>query len=769
MKKRNLKPVILSTLVALGLGATAVGTTFALFTDRADTKIDVLAGIVDIDQEITITSVSELNGVAVAKTGNEYINSVGGKTYINADGKLVLERWVPGDKAVLEAVYTNHSNVDIKTKFSVSKGQLDDTKPNLDEVLEITYDVIAQNGSPITQDNFDQWTKVESSVETISKIKITIEFPDGDDGEILYGDENADNPYQDGNAVYQFSQEAVQGNAHTPDTSKGYEDSYEKVIDNVTYEVNELASTEHFEQMLTDLKSVDPTDAEEVEAAKKTIYKLDADIDLEDVEDLNKGVLYGTIDGDGHKIKNASLTSADSADKKSLGLFGSYFDGAAIKNLTVSNVDIDAAAVQNVGLLVGQSYKNAKSDSTVDEGSVLTLENITIESTCSITGSKGVGGLIGNVRYVETVKAKNVKNYATINSNGWNNGGFFGTATGVKHLIMEDCENHGDVYGTTNNGGFVGHLPDVLSITIKNCKNYGNMYNTITNKTTDRHYTNTSLSDVAANDSRAGYFVAMTNNLDVSMTYTGNYNEGVIYYKEALEGKMNVIEAPYLGNGIEMEAGKTADDYLKVDTTADLQYTINSNNEFVITPVANATSYQIIMSITIYDCTISGNTVTVVEASRPNYMKTYESVEALQSGFGRITKAGYVLNSQYTEYDETYSSGKTHVEKGTANYYRLPYANKANYTLNEVYKLNNEWVFVLDGDASAVPGTCNIMSPKDTEVAYVINAFDANGNKIASVKHTDGAVNGSPFVTNFAGDVYTRTSGHSDHTYDPVA
>ena len=52
MKKISIKPIIMSALAAIAFGTVTVGTTFALFTDKAETKISVKAGVVDIENEI---------------------------------------------------------------------------------------------------------------------------------------------------------------------------------------------------------------------------------------------------------------------------------------------------------------------------------------------------------------------------------------------------------------------------------------------------------------------------------------------------------------------------------------------------------------------------------------------------------------------------------------------------------------------------------------------------------------------------------------------
>lgn len=218
--KKNMKKILLSSVAALGFAAIGVSTTFALFTSNAETNINAKAGIVKINSDISIVSVEELNDQVVEATDGVYKNSVGGKTYIDSQSNaLKLEKWVPGDKAVIEIKNVNASNVAIKTKFSVDVSQSDDTKPNLEEVLDLEYEVITPEGSPINQNNYTKWTLVEYSednpITDLSTVKITISFPDSDEGN--FNPNSLDNAYQDGNVVYTFTQLAIQGNAYTRD------------------------------------------------------------------------------------------------------------------------------------------------------------------------------------------------------------------------------------------------------------------------------------------------------------------------------------------------------------------------------------------------------------------------------------------------------------------------------------------------------------------------------------------------------------------------
>ena len=133
--------------------------------------------------------------------------------------------------------------------------------------------------------------------------------------------------------------------------------------------------------------------------------KLDADIDLNDKEWTPIGnatytknnyapaddahVFCGTFDGNGKTIYNLKMTKniegSDPDADANLGLFSITGDGAVIKDLTITNVDISTTG-RNVGALAGFAYK-------------ATLDNITINGDIKISGGHNVAGVCGMTRY----------------------------------------------------------------------------------------------------------------------------------------------------------------------------------------------------------------------------------------------------------------------------------------------------------------------------------------------------------------------------------
>ena len=217
--KRKLKTVLGSALLATAFLSVAAGMTYALFTDRADTKIDVVAGIVDIEQDIVIKKVASLNAddegtEKLSDTSATFAN--GGSVSVTGEAgarTVKIEKLTPGDKVVLNISNVNKSNVLIKSRFLETHTTT--TNPDLYKALDIKYVAKDKDGNDITH-KFMEWELLEAATDAegyaISTIEVTIEFVNHDEG-ILPREEGIDNPYQYSNCAITFTQQAVQGNA----------------------------------------------------------------------------------------------------------------------------------------------------------------------------------------------------------------------------------------------------------------------------------------------------------------------------------------------------------------------------------------------------------------------------------------------------------------------------------------------------------------------------------------------------------------------------
>ncbi|NIP27033.1 MAG: PASTA domain-containing protein [Phycisphaerae bacterium] len=139
----------------------------------------------------------------------------------------------------------------------------------------------------------------------------------------------------------------------------------------------------------------------------------------------------GVFDGNGHCVSNLTYTSDQ---KNKIGLFAYLGNGGQIKNLGLSNVNIDAGEADYVGGLVGLS----------EEGTI---------SNCYVTGSvSGFDYVSVLVGYVDSGAVSNC--YATGSVGGYTPvGGLIGYS---RNSNVTNCYAAVSVVGTVYIGGFIG-------------------------------------------------------------------------------------------------------------------------------------------------------------------------------------------------------------------------------------------------------------------------------------------------------------------------
>lgn len=188
-------------------------------------------------------------------------------------------------------------------------------------------------------------------------------------------------------------------------------------------------------------------------------FILDADIDLAGVDFkgfCNDGAsaFTGTIDGNGHNVRNFNITfDAEASSNK--GLFGKT-SGATIKNISFTGFNLDGGStVDHVGLIgQGSAY----------------LENVAIVGISK--GDDHVGLVAGDADGIEMLNC-----YAVGIVEGRSQvGGYFG-CTLEGGCIIENCLSNIDVRATYRGwvGGFIGLIDKKESaVTIKNSVSIGN-------------------------------------------------------------------------------------------------------------------------------------------------------------------------------------------------------------------------------------------------------------------------------------------------------
>lgn len=199
MNKKILAPIG----AALAMLAVSAGTTFALFTSKASSQIDINAGKVEVT---SVLSNLKLYSGEWNSTSGEYdypeVTSEGhfrnlGTAELIGDDKIEVVKMSPMDRIEFDLTYSNGSTILAKIR-SVFKTVEDD---GLLSALKVNIDNEEFFGSEIRTD----WVITEVGSEDVTK-HVSIELP-----------EEAGNEYQTLSSVFEFDIEAIQANAHTFD------------------------------------------------------------------------------------------------------------------------------------------------------------------------------------------------------------------------------------------------------------------------------------------------------------------------------------------------------------------------------------------------------------------------------------------------------------------------------------------------------------------------------------------------------------------------
>ena len=193
--------IFLSSILTIALCLSLiVGSTFALFNVEKTVNIAVTAGKVDVE--------------AIILNDHEYFKpdfKNGGTATISGGNELQVNKMTPGDSVTFTIQVANHSNVNIAYKVSAETSGVEG-KTNLMGALKCTAKINNQDyvlhgdDKAISMDKYAVVDAPETNGEIITKIVVTVEFPDD------YGDNFDYNKFQDAVAKITFTVEAVQGN-----------------------------------------------------------------------------------------------------------------------------------------------------------------------------------------------------------------------------------------------------------------------------------------------------------------------------------------------------------------------------------------------------------------------------------------------------------------------------------------------------------------------------------------------------------------------------
>ena len=214
------KKVLLSSILVIALCLSAIaGSTYALFTDKAETSIAITSGNVEVDANMIIDSLysavasdAYVSDYLVDEYGQNYAHapqtgkfSNGGSAVVNSEGQIEVTHITPGDKFNAKIAIKNVGNVDMIYRFKISSND------KLAEVMVVK--VLDANGNLIdTVSSPEKFVELYTSKWTLDVIE------EGEDATVYLSFElpvYVGSAYERLDLTYDIVVEAVQGNANT--------------------------------------------------------------------------------------------------------------------------------------------------------------------------------------------------------------------------------------------------------------------------------------------------------------------------------------------------------------------------------------------------------------------------------------------------------------------------------------------------------------------------------------------------------------------------
>lgn len=180
----------------------------------------------------------------------------------------------------------------------------------------------------------------------------------------------------------------------------------------------------------------------------------------------------GVFDGSNNTISGLTITSTTAADA-AIGLFG-VVDGGTVKNLNLTNVNINVSSSNLAGGAIGMMLNGATAENITVSGAIVghdgvggiagrlvidgTIANCT--NNASVTSNYGgIGGIVGKAYYEDGSNTATFANITNCTNKGTIKATMYaGGIAGLARANVSGCVNEGAIVGGTQTGGIVGQL-----------------------------------------------------------------------------------------------------------------------------------------------------------------------------------------------------------------------------------------------------------------------------------------------------------------------
>lgn len=182
-------------------------------------------------------------------------------------------------------------------------------------------------------------------------------------------------------------------------------------------------------------------DMQQMRVEPSASYRLAADIDMSECPTAWEPIesFTGTLDGDGHALKNFAISS----DESMTGLFGMLGNGSKVRDLTMLNPELTLNSDNSfAGIIAGQAMTDSISN--------VHIYGATISGSA---GSTGVGGFVGQAALYSEITGSSFDGIINVPS-ATSVGGIVGETRTSSNVVA--CAVTGSITAATSIGGIVG-------------------------------------------------------------------------------------------------------------------------------------------------------------------------------------------------------------------------------------------------------------------------------------------------------------------------